>query len=188
MLELAHDRPMSGHLGPGKCKQRVLQSFYWPGVFADVTRHCRSCDICQRTSKRDNVKVPMVKTPIIREPFRKIAIDIVGLLSRTKKGKFLTVIDEGTMYPGAFPLPSIEAERIAQSVVQLFSRVGVARVILSDQGNNFTSTLIKQLYEILGVKGFTTSPYRPQSNGKCERYNGALKKVLNKLYITYEKD
>jgi hypothetical protein len=61
-LTLAHDRPMSGHLGPGKCKQSVFQSFYWPGVFADVTRHCRSCDICQRTSKRDNVKVPMVKT------------------------------------------------------------------------------------------------------------------------------
>ena len=64
-------------LEPGKCKQRVLQSFYWPGVFADVTRHCRSCDICQRTSKRDNVKVPTVKTPIIREPFSKIVIDIV---------------------------------------------------------------------------------------------------------------
>ena len=41
VLELAHDRPMSGHLGLGKCKKRVLQSFYWPGVFADVTRRCR---------------------------------------------------------------------------------------------------------------------------------------------------
>jgi hypothetical protein len=49
VLELAHDRQRSGHLGPGKCKQSVFQSFYWPGVFADVTRHCRSCDICQRT-------------------------------------------------------------------------------------------------------------------------------------------
>ena len=100
-----------------------------------MTRHCRSCDICQRTSTRDNVKVPMVKTPIIREPFSKIAIDIVGPLSRTKKGNkyILTVIDEVTRYPEAFPLPSIEAERIAQSLVQLFSRVGVARVILSDQ-------------------------------------------------------
>jgi transposase InsO family protein len=99
----------------------------------------------------------------------------------------LTVIDEGTRYPEAFPLPSIEAERIAQSLVQLFSRVGVARVILSDQGSNFTSTLLKQ-YEMLGVKGITTSLYRPQSNGKCERYNGTLKKVLKKLCITYEKD
>ena len=28
VLELVHDRPMSGHIGPGKCKQRVLQSRY----------------------------------------------------------------------------------------------------------------------------------------------------------------
>jgi hypothetical protein len=112
----------------------------------------------------------MVKTPIIREPFSKIAMDIVGPLSRTKKGNkyILTVIDEGTTYPEAFPLPSIEAERIAQSLVQLFSRVGVARVILSNQGSNFTSTT--------------------QANGKCELYNGTLKKVLKKLCITYEKD
>jgi transposase InsO family protein len=34
----------------------------------------------------------------------------------------------------------------------------------------------------------TTSPNRPQSNGKCDRYNGTLKKVLKKLCITYEKD
>jgi transposase InsO family protein len=98
-----------------------------------------------------------------KQPFSKIAIDIVGPLSRTKKGNkyILTVIDEGTRYPEAFSLPCIEAERIAQSLVQLFSRVGVARVILSDQGSNFTSTLLKQLYEMLGVKGITTSPYKP---------------------------
>jgi hypothetical protein len=63
---------------------------------------------------------------------------------------------EGTRYPEAFPLPSIEVERIAQSLIQLFSRVGVARVILSEHGNNFTSTLLKQLYEMLGVKGIGT--------------------------------
>jgi hypothetical protein len=71
----------------------------------------------------------MMKTSIIKEPFSKIATDIVGPLSRIKKGNkyILTVIDEGTRYPEAFPLPSIEAERTTQSLVQLFSRVGVAR-------------------------------------------------------------
>jgi transposase InsO family protein len=70
---------------------------------------------------------------------------------------------QDTRYPEAFPLPSIE-------------------------GSNFTSTLLKQFNEMLCVKGITTSPNRPQSNGKCERYNGTLKKVLKKLCITYEKD
>jgi transposase InsO family protein len=95
---------------------------------------------------------------------------------------------QGTRYPEAFPLPRIETERIAQSLVKLFSRVGVARIILSDQDCNFTSTLLKQFHEMLCVKGITTSPNRHQSNGKCERYNGTLKKVLKKLCITYEKD
>jgi hypothetical protein len=74
----------------------------------------------------DNVKVPMVKTPIIREPFSKIAIDIAGPLSRTKKRNkyILIVIDEGTRYPEAFPLPSIEAERIViHSFLRTFFKV-----------------------------------------------------------------
>jgi transposase InsO family protein len=65
-----------------------------------------------------------------------------------------------------------------QRLSQLVNRVGVVRVMLSDQGSNFTSTLLKQLHEMLGVKGITTSPYRPQSNGKCEHYTVTLKKVL----------
>ena len=100
----------------------------------------------------------------------------------------MTVIGDCTRYPEAFQLPSIEARRIAQTVFQLFSRIGVARVILSDQGSNFISTLSKQVYEMLGVKGITTSPYKSQSNGQCERYNGTLQKVLMKLCIAYEKD
>jgi hypothetical protein len=73
----------------------------------------------------------------------------------------LTVIDEDTRNPKTFPLPSIEAERKAQSLVQLVSRVGVARVILSEQDSNFTSTLLKQLNEMLCVKGIYNS-----SNGE----------------------
>lgn len=92
------------------------------------------------------------------------------------------------MYVEAFPLPSIEAERVAESLFELFSRVGVPMTILSDQGSNFTSRLLSKLYEASGVKGVTSSQYQPQSNGKCERYNRTPKKVLNKLCISHKKD
>ena len=36
VLELAHDLPMSGHLGIRKTYNRVLQHFYWPGLKRDV--------------------------------------------------------------------------------------------------------------------------------------------------------
>lgn len=78
----------------------------------------------------------MVKTPIISDPFSKIAMDIVGPRNRTTQGNkyILTIIDEATRYPEAFALPSCEAERIADTLIMLFSRVGIPKTILTDQG------------------------------------------------------
>ncbi len=48
VLQLAHDVPMSGHLGTTKTKDRILQRYYWPGVFRDAATYCRTCEVCQR--------------------------------------------------------------------------------------------------------------------------------------------
>lgn len=143
----------------------------------------KTCDICQKTAKRTNQKVPMVTTPIINEPFTKITMDIVGPLNRTKSGKkyILTIIDHSTHYPDAFALKEIDAKSVANALIELFSRVGLPKIILTDQGSNFKSQLLKELYEMVNIQGITTSPYTPQSNGCVERFNGTLKSVLKKL-------
>ena len=51
MLKLAHEAVMSGHQGRTKTKDRIWNQFWWPGLNADVTRFCRSCDICQRRER-----------------------------------------------------------------------------------------------------------------------------------------
>ena len=43
---------MSGHLGIKKTMDRVLTEFFWPGACGDVSRFCKSCDICQRTIQK----------------------------------------------------------------------------------------------------------------------------------------
>ena len=59
VLRLAHETLMSGHLGIKKTMDRVLIEFFWPGVCGDVSRFCKSCDICQRTIQKGRVtKVP----------------------------------------------------------------------------------------------------------------------------------
>ncbi|KAK3089888.1 hypothetical protein FSP39_007378 [Pinctada imbricata] len=186
VIELAHDQPFAGHLGVEKTKDRILRSFYWPGIFREVSEYCKSCDACQKVAMRTNVKAPMINTPIISEPFYKISMDIVGPLARSKKGNrfILTIVDDATRYPEAFALKSCDAESVANSLMELFSRVGVPRVILTDQGTNFTSKLMKDLFAILKVKGVTTSPYHPQANGKTERFNATLKSILKKLCAT----
>ena len=125
----------------------------------------------------------MVTTPIINEPFTKIAMDIAGPLNRTKSGKkyILTIIDHSTRYPEAFVLKEIDAKSVANALIELFSRVGLPKIILTDQGSNFKSKLLKELYEMVNIQSITTSPYTPQSNGCVERFNGTLKSVLKKL-------
>ncbi|XP_033739131.1 uncharacterized protein LOC117326489 [Pecten maximus] len=183
VIKLAHDRPLAGHLGQEKTKQRVLQSFYWPGMFSDIKSYCQTCDVCQKVARRDHQRAPMVIVPRVGQPFGKIAMDIVGPLPMTKsRNRFiLTVVDDATRYPEAFPLPSIEAERIATKLMEMFSRVGIPKVILTDQGTNFTSKLLTYLYRNLGIKGIKTTPYHPQTNGTVERFNGTLKAMLKKL-------
>ena len=91
--------------------------------------------------------------------------------------------DHATRYPEAYPLRSISADRVAEKLVDLFSHHGVPKEILTDQGTNFTSALLRELYHMLGVKAITTSPYHPQTDGLVERFNQTLKMMLKKVLL-----
>ena len=62
----------------------------------------------------------------------------------------------------------------------MFARVGIPKEILTDQGSNFTSQLLAELYRLLHVKALRTSPYHPQTDGLVERFNQILKGMLRK--------
>ena len=54
-------------------------------------------------------------------------------------------------------------------------------MIISDQGRNFQSRVISKLCKLGRVKKLRTSPYHPQSNGQCERFNATLLSMLGTL-------
>ncbi|XP_019854474.1 PREDICTED: uncharacterized protein LOC109583528 [Amphimedon queenslandica] len=60
-------------------------------------------------------------------------------------------------------------------------RYGIPEEILTDQGSNFTSSLLGELYHLMGVKAIKTSPYHPQTDGLVERFNRTLKSMLRKV-------
>ena len=154
VLELAHSIPMAGHLGKRKTLQRILQRFYWPSIFKDVDEFCRSCCECQKTSPGRRAVAPLVPLPVIEVPFERITMDIIGPLPRSRSGNryVLVVCDYATRWPEAAPLRSIDAEHVAEELMTLFSRVGVPREILTDQGSNFTSKLLTEVYKMLHIQ------------------------------------
>ena len=190
VLKLAHDVPLAGHMGRNKTGRRILQRFYWPSLYRDVARYCRSCPECQKASPRRVKRAPLVPLPVMDEPFRRIAMDIVGPLPRSRSGKryILVICDYATRYPEAIPLRSIDAETVAEELLTLFSRVGVPEEILTDQGSNFMSKLLGEVYRLLHVTPIRTSPYHPQTDGLVERFNQTLKSMLRKAATDEGKD
>ena len=101
VIEVAHGTTMSGHLGAKKTSDRVLVNFYWPGILDEM--------------------------PLIDTSFRRIAVDIVGPIHPiTDSGNryILTIVDYATRYPEAVPHPKIETERVAEALLNVFSRIG----------------------------------------------------------------
>ena len=61
---------MAGHMGVRKTYDRIMQNFYWPGIFGDFKRFCRSCDICQRTVDKGTVsRAPVQNMPLVNVAF-----------------------------------------------------------------------------------------------------------------------
>ena len=156
ILNLAHETPMSGHLGVNKTNHKILNHFYWPGLKSDVSQQCKSFHTCQMVGKPNQTipKAHLQPIPAIDEPFSRIIIDCVGLLPKTKSGcqYLLTIMCASARFPEAIPLRNIKTKTIVEALVKFFTFVGLPRSVQSDQGTNFMSGIFQQVIYELGIK------------------------------------
>ena len=186
IMEVAHGSIMGGHMGIKKTTDKIQSAFYWPGIQGDVTRFCKSCDVCQKTVSKGSVpKVPLEKMPLIDKPFKRVAIDLVGPISPPSENGLryiLTLVDfYPLLYPEAVPLKNIDTETVAEALVDIFSRLGVPEEILSDLGTQFACDCMREVTRLLSIKQLTTTPYHPMCNGLTEKFNGMMKSMLKRL-------
>ena len=182
ILRVGHTIPFPGHMGSKKTVERIAAHFFWPALSFDVRKYCATCPQCEVVARKlKSKRAPLRPVDIVTEPFKKISINIVGELPRTTTGfrYILTIVDYATRYPEAILLRSTTSKAIADALIHYFSRVGIPDV--SDQGSNFMSKLMAQLYEQLGITKIKTSVYHPEANGLVERFNGTLKSMLKKF-------
>ena len=156
VLRLGNEGILAGYLGIKKSSDRIQTNFYWPGILGHIRRFCQSCDICQRTVDKGNVrKAPVQSVPWVHIPFDQVAIDLIGpLYPVPNRGKryILTVVDYATRYPEAVPLETIDTESIAKALMGIFSRVGFPREILSDNWAQFVSQVMREVTRLISFK------------------------------------
>ena len=109
----------------------------------------------------------------------------------TEGGKdvhILVITNHFTRYAQAIVTSSQTAKCTAQNLWDKFIvHYGLPEKILTDQGHNFESDLLKALCEIAQVKKIWTSGYHPQTNGQCKHFNATLINMLgtclSELYL-----
>ena len=148
---------------------------------ADVKFWVQSCPTCQvHKTQPAPGRAPLNPIPV-SGPFDMVGVDIVGPLPMTKcKNRYLVVfMDYFSKWPEVFPVKSTEAEVIAKLFVEeLVSRHSCISTLLSDQGTNFTSRLMKEVCRLMSCKKVQTTAYHPQTDGLVERFNRTLIQCL----------
>ena len=109
----------------------------------------------------------------------RLNMDFKGPLPTSTRNRYLlTIIDEYSRFPFAFPCPDMTATTVIKCLSKLFSTFGMPSYIHTDQGSNFMSEELKSYLNSHNIATSRTTPYNPQGNGQIERYNGIIWKSV----------
>jgi transposase InsO family protein len=174
----AHE--LAAHRGVRATGHLLHLHVFLPSGNSIIDTVVRQCLACQTKGGEEKPQRHTYRTVVSGFPFQRLSIDFVGPLKKTSRGNtvILTVKDTFTKWVEAFALPRATAESVATTLTnEIFARFGYPDEIHSDRGSQFTSHLITQLAELIGVHITWTPAYHPQSN-PVERAHRDLKAGL----------
>ena len=182
-LEACHDN--MEHLCIERTTSLLRDCFYWPSIVEDTEKHIKSCPRCLRfKSQPEKAELnPIIAT----RPLELVHIDYLTIEpppnSKSNKDiNILIITDHFTRYAQAHITSSQKAPVVAKMLWDhFFIHYGFPEKILSDQGQNFESRLISELRELTQIKKLRTTPYRPEGNASCKRFNRTLISMFGTL-------
>ena len=181
VLKTCHDDFCGSHMGINKTWWKISHKYWWPRMRKDMDDWIESCEVCA------SIKNPASSRPALGAiihpeiPFDMIGIDILGPLTTTDDGNkyILVVTDYATRWVEAFPLKDQKAVTIARVLLnEIICRHSAPKTILSDQGRNFLSEVVKELCDYFQSQKINTTAYNPKCNGLTERQNSTICKML----------
>ena len=113
----------------------------------------------------------------------RLQMDLIDLRTRPDKDFqwILHCRDHYSKYSWAFALKSKEAQFVADKLITLFYQFGPCKILQSDNGKEFTASVIKNLNVLWpGLLIINGKPRHPQSQGLVERGNATLCSILGK--------
>ena len=158
---------------------------------ADTCKTIRNCTICAKNRVKLRKRThPHQIFPATR-PVESVAIDILGLLKKTKKGHRFLLVMSGRFYKltQVVPLRRIDAYTVAVAFVEAWVfKYGPSKTLISDNGKQFAAKFFQAVCSLLRISNIFTSTYHPQTNGQVERYNRTILAMLRNYVNEHQND
>lgn len=169
----------SGLCHPGVSRMlHFIRSKNLPFSTDDVKKVCASCRICAEI-KPNFYKQPGGTLITATKPMERLSVDFKGpVKSCTKNVYVFTAVDEFSRFPFAIPCADMTSDTVKRCLDSIFSLCGMVGFVHSDRGTSFLSRDVRDHLVRRGIACSATTPYHPQSNGQCERYNGIVWKAV----------
>jgi hypothetical protein len=163
----------TGHPGRESTYWKVATRYWWRGMYTDVRNFVRSCEPCQKKSKRrlHGALYPMKCVPL----WHRCSLDVVKL-PNSQRGKCLIVArDDFSNWPEARVVRKATAKALAKFIRDdVICRHGVVGEMKMDGGSEFKGAVIKELKR-MDIKRCVISAYNPKANGQVERGHQSFK-------------
>lgn len=135
----------------------------------------------------DLIKEPHHELNVMSSPWPFVAwgMDIIGPIepAASNRHRFILVaIDYFTKWAKATSYKAVTEKVVADFVHNnLIRRFGVPQSIITDNGANLNSHLMKEICEKFKITQRNSTAYRPQMNGAVEAANKNIKRILRKM-------
>ena len=164
----------ANHPGIVKMKSLARMHVWWPSIEADVEQTVRLCNTCQSMQPR----APAAEANPWQwpsRPWHRVHVDFAGPYMGEN---FFIIVDAHSKWPMVYRMKSTTAEKTVEKLRTLFADYGLPHELVSDNGPQFVSDIMKQFLRDNNVKHILSAPYHPSSNGEAERFVQTFKRAM----------
>ena len=182
VLEYYH---LPSHVAIQKMYHEIRTKLFVPNLMTHIRDYRDKCIQCCSIRTHKKPGVAKIKTTTAIHPWIWGACDLIGPLPQTLDGNayILTYVDLFSRWIEIRALPNKTAESVLKGLDNIFSVRGPCLNLTGDNGREFVNKTVQDYLKDLGIHWNLICPYRPQSNGLCERKNQQIKQALQ-----YRKD
>ena len=179
-----HDGKTTAHLGKRRTIKLLIKTVHWFRMDHDISWWIKTCLTCQRR-KKPHMHAQAPSKPYISGCFNeRVSMDLMGTYKKSQRGNIyiLTITDHFSKFSRAVALPDQKAKTVATAFIERWIHDFQPPMQLhTDQGGNFESELMHQVCDLYKIEKTRTTPYHPQGNAQCERYNQSIGQTIAKL-------